>query len=252
MRVVAHMVTRNEEGRWLDLVLPRLLSQFGEVAVYDDASTDETRAVARELGAVVHRREHVDAAFTTNEGQFRADAWRWCIRALDLRPDDVIVVVDADEAIIGQDDPAALIAAFARNVDIDVGLRVRVREVWGFDLHEPLVRTDGQWAKLEVARVGRAGWEPRFMERHAFASGAVPGAKRLTVPIENLAIAHLGYATPADRRARLLRYRGDRGHNQRHVESIRSSGTQQPLGVTDSDRAWWDAVRRRWMARCGP
>lgn len=226
-RIIGHMVTRNEYGRYLTGTLPALAEHCDEVVVYDDQSDDGTLELARSTPRVhVRRRPDTVMSFADNESVFRQEAW-WAMENL-AHPEygDWILCLDADEFLIinGPDDLHRILID-----SLQQSLALPVDEVFGYDAeHRPLIRLDGYWGQITAARLVR--WKPcGVFEGRIEGGGSVPSAwGRRTDPAEDLRILHLGYAEPADRSNKYERYRTTAGHNPTHVASIKGPSYLQP------------------------
>jgi hypothetical protein len=192
MRIIGHMVIRNELGRSITTTLPCLKEICnGAVAVYDDQSTDGTDIYVKSLDIACARREDVIPAFREHESHFRWAAWRF---------------MEQTQA-----------AEFAGHRSISF----RVAEIFGFDVDGwPMQRTDGYWATITACRLARWTHEGIFDSRTE-AGGSIPSAwLRDSQQTSLVELFHLGYARPEDRVVKYERYRHGMGHNRRHVESI--------------------------------
>lgn len=230
MRLLGHMVTRNERGRWLTSSLPWLAELcHGDVAVYDDQSEDDTLAYVAELGLHGDRRIDGMASFVENEGVFRWAAWQHMEHALSPRDGDWVLAVDADELLLSRDPTAD--ADLVRMGTFDaIGEAVEsgqstitftVAETFAFDgAGWPLIRTDRYWGSITAYRLAR--WQPGgVFDPRKEAGGSLPSAwPRCAGANERLQLLHLGYARAQDRVAKYTRYRQGRGHNPRHIQSI--------------------------------
>jgi hypothetical protein len=234
MRIIGHMVTRNELGRWLIVTLP-WLSEIcnGDVAIYDDQSDDGTDIYVRSLGLQVERRPDVVPAFVEDESIFRWAAWRAMERLLEPGPGDWILAVDADELLVSTTAGADLVLVVTQLVDT-IGAAVtdtvtfHVAEIFGFNgMGWPLTRTDGYWGAITACRLAR--WQPEGMfQPRREGGGSLPSTWTAdTGPNGQLEIMHLGYARPEDRRVKHQRYTTGTGHNIRHVQSILEQPTLQ-------------------------
>jgi hypothetical protein len=230
MRVIGHVVTRNEMDRWLKSALPWLFEICdGNVAVYDDQSDDDIETYAGQLGVSFLRRPDGMPSFSDNEGHFRWAGWQAMERAFRPRRGDWILAVDADELLVtnqagcGLDEVRLLLAdaigeAEERN---QPSVSFEVAEVFAFDdMGWPLVRTDGYWGGITACRLAK--WEPQgIFDPRKEGGGSLPSSwSRAINAHEHLELLHLGYARPEDRIAKHHRYRTGTGHNRRHVESI--------------------------------
>lgn len=235
MRVIGHMVTRNEHGRWLTDTLPWLLEICaGHVAVYDDQSTDETVAYAESRGAAVARREDIVPSFANHEGVFRWAGWRFLEQSQTPRPGDWILAVDADELLLSKTAGGDLLvvihqlheAIATAEHDRQTSIAFNVAEVFSFDsMGWPLVRFDGYWGTINACRLAK--WQPGgTFDARREGGGSLPSGwahnARLATALE---IFHLGYAREEDRYAKRERYSEGTGHNPRHVASILTQAT---------------------------
>lgn len=215
--IFAHMVVRNEAGRYLQAVL-RALAGGGvtHVHVYDDASTDHTVALAEAEGAVVTKG---GADFLEHEGRCRFVAWLAFELAMAPEAGDWVLAVDADEILVTTDLAAEVEAAVAARPGV-VSLEVPIPEVFDLDDGVPLIRTDGFWATLAQPRLFR--YAPGGTFRDApLACGSVPTyAARASARARDVQLLHLGYLDPADRTAKFNRYYGKAGHSMAHISSI--------------------------------
>jgi Glycosyl transferase family 2 len=230
MRIIGHMVTRNEMGRWLTTTLPWLAELcHGDVAVYDDQSTDETAKYAADLVAAFRIRPDAIPSFAENEGVFRWAAWQFMERRLAARDGDWVLVVDADELLLtniagGDADQVRmqLMDAIGRaEEDGHRTLTFNVAEVFEFDgMGWPLVRTDGFWGTITACRAAHWQCQGVFGARKE-GGGSLPSSwRRNPRPDEHLELLHLGYARPEDRVEKHRRYSQGSGHSSRHVKSI--------------------------------
>lgn len=230
MRILGHMVTRNEMGRYLKTTLPWLAAVCGDnVVVYDDQSSDDTETYVTELGLHYRRRPDAIASFADNEGDFRWAAWQAMERRLHPRTGDWVLSVDADELLLSKTAGADLDDVLVQLVE-SVGvaeecgqqtITFRVGEVFELDdMGWPMVRTDGYWGGITACRFAK--WQVQgVFEPRKEGGGSLPSSwPRALHPDGNLELLHLGYARPEDRRIKHLRYVRSGGHNRRHIESI--------------------------------
>jgi hypothetical protein len=230
MRLIGHMVVRNEVDRWLSTTLPWLADLCdGHVAVYDDQSTDGTVDYVESLGLPVARRPDAIESFRSNEGIFRWAAWTAMERALSPRLGDWILAVDADELLLTNDPNGNRELVIARLYDAIADAEANrartatfeVAEVFGFDDRDwPLVRTDGYWGAITACRLAKWTVQGIFEPRKE-GGGSLPSAwPRATDTATHLQLLHLGYARGEDRHAKHQRYAAGHGHNPRHVASV--------------------------------
>lgn len=215
MRILGHMVVRNEADRFLAQCLGALIELTDQVAVFDDQSDDATVDIARDLGAIVAARADDETPFLVHEGQFRNTAWQWMEATLQPERGDWIFVVDADQLIYGAT-PTDLLGEITEAKHDTTALCLHVDELWA--LNPARRRTDGWWGHILSTCLFR--WHPgsRIADK-VLACGSVPLEGRKAT-IETPRLAHLGYVREADRVAKYERYHGKPGHNPSHVSSI--------------------------------
>lgn len=230
MRIIAHLVTHNEEARYLRDVLWWLNTMVDEVYVWDDQSTDNTVEIARLMGAHVEVRGQDVLSFAQDEAECRAAGWWWMIEASGAAPQDWVLCLDADEFLV----PGLGVTATERQMLEDATqlggpVIFPVAEVFAVQSGIPMVRLDGYWGQIEAMRLVPArGMTFRVMTEgcgsvpaHNFdAEGPVRGGP--------LSILHYGYARPEDRQLKHQRYGRGRGHNPIHVASIVTPGRLVP------------------------
>lgn len=200
-RLVTAILARNEAApdRYLRRVLARCTEFSDVVLVLDDASTDDTAQVARDMGCVVATRDAEHAWGI--ESPARRELWE---RAADLAgPAGWVLVCDADMVLVG--DPRPLCDSW-------------VCDAWGWPLadvwdDERWARVDGPWGFGPVtprpwlyrpsALRAPAQWNPRGVHcGHAPANfGGVMGV----APPDTYWI-HLGYLKPEHRVAKHAQY----------------------------------------------
>lgn len=223
MRVIAHLVARNEADRYLASALACIPTDL--IHLYDDCSTDDTVAVAEARGAVVRSRPAGVPSFLEHEGAFRQAAWDSMVATMDPHVGDWVLALDCDELVVADHgDVAGAVqkAIGAAQEGGALGVRLPIPEIW--DLDEPRLRLDGFWARLSAPRLF-AYWPGGRFRPEAMGCGSTPSYVTegyLSPHTYGLAIAHLGYAHADDRSAKYRRYAGRPGHNPVHIDSIRT------------------------------
>ena len=223
MRLLAHLVARNEADRYLASVLAALPTEH--VHLYDDQSTDATVAVAEAAGAQVKVRPHRVPAFMEHEGAFRQAAWNSMVDTLRPEAGDWVLALDCDEFVVaeGGDVPGAIQEAILAAQEAgNVGVRLPIPEVWKLDDRGPWQRVDGYWAGLRAPRLFAYRMAGEFAQAR-LGCGSVPlyaVEGHLSRHTYGLAIAHLGYVDPSDRAHKYRRYAGRPGHSPKHISSI--------------------------------
>lgn len=231
-RVIGHMVTRNELGRYLPSTIAWLRTLTDDqVHVYDDRSTDGTyEYLSDEDGVVVDCRLPGGITFAEDESAFRSVAWHAMEARFSPGPQDWVLCMDADEYLVSREPERFDLAA-----DIEEALTAGlgavsfpVAEVFDWNSH-PLIRVDGYWGQINACRLVRWRPEGTFVPRRE-GGGSVPtGWQAPHLESNNFTILHLGYARLEDRRVRYARYAGGVGHNPRHIKSILTSPDLQPF-----------------------
>ena len=144
MRTIATFVMRNEEHRYLNACL-KWTSQFvDDIFVFDDQSTDDSVAIARQYGPVAVRHGST-ASFLQNESEFREAAWMTMQNTLEPERGDIILALDTDEFVI--------MNGFNLTLEIGEVLQVPIHEVFGVKENVPMIRTDGYWGGISGQRV---------------------------------------------------------------------------------------------------
>ena len=221
------MCARDEADRYLDLSLSALCPAVDEVFVYDDQSTDRTVEVARHHAAHVVIRPNAVPAFLEHEGRFRQAAWDAFCATIVPQPGDWVLAVDADEIVLAEGDPKAVLRSGA----VGVARGIKIPEVFDVRDGTPYIRLDGQWGKIIGSRFFAYQHGGVFADK-AMASGSEPtyvvGVNRQM--LEGFWLLHLGYANPRDRAEKYARYSMRPGHADTHVASI----------VKEPDLARWN------------
>lgn len=211
------MVTLNEADRYLEAALTALRDHVDAVHVYDDRSTDDTVALAQDLGAVVSLRPPHHTSFAINEREMRQQAWEAFEMACHPGEDDWVLAVDADELLVA---PAGLEAAIP---DDAVSVVLPIPEVWGVEPGGTFrVRVDGWWKNLEAPRLFAYQAAGRIATHRDGCSSvptyAIDGVQSRET--HGVRLAHVGYVDADDRMAKFHRYYGQAGHSRAHIASI--------------------------------
>jgi hypothetical protein len=220
MRVLGHMVTRNEFSRYLAESIIHLRSIVDDLFVWDDQSDDGTLEYLRAVDVEVRRRRDGQLSFAEHEGAFRQAGWDALGRTLCPTADDWILCVDADEFLVTElgEHRSVREVLDAEIAATDTGsLTFPVAEVFATDRGRPLVRHDGFWGAISACRAVR--WRPAGLFRaEREGCGSVPDDWKRTTRSE-LTLLHYGYARTRDRVIKHARYSGG-GHHAGHVASI--------------------------------
>jgi glycosyltransferase involved in cell wall biosynthesis len=240
-RILGHMVTHNELGRYLPATLDWLVDICDTVVAYDDGSTDGTVDFLRASPVHLGCRPADAPSFSRDESALRAAAWKHLERVAQPQSTDWVLCIDADEFLVA-DDPASDLneeitdaveeasRAGAQSISFEVA------EVFDTSGPQPMVRTDGYWGEISACRLVRWRDKGRFDPRRE-GGGSVPSSwiswRHMAT---RLHLLHLGYATPEDRKARFMRYSAGAGHNPRHITSILQPPSLVPWTGMTPDR----------------
>lgn len=216
--LIANMVARNEEHRYLKEVLTHLNEAVDRIVFTDDASTDNTADLALSMGCNVFCNEK--SLFEKDESQLRTVAWANLSQF--AMPGDWILCIDADEMLFA-DRPDFRIGKLLSQQQYDV-LNVTFYHMW----NETHYRVDKAWNPTRSYRLFRyylggkfkpkklaCGSEPMYVEtlinrgKYMFDTG--------------LMMKHLGYMKDEDKQLKYDRYmKLDQGsyHSLTHLESI--------------------------------
>lgn len=231
-RLHAVLVARNEADRYLDAVLWSLPTD--SIHLFDDRSTDDTVALAESHGVEVTLRPEGTCSFAEHEGWFRQAAWTAFEARLKPEPEDWVLAVDCDEFLVALGDVRGAVRNAIHTADAmwAAAVRLPIPEVFEVRQDGPHVRMDGYWGTLSAPRLFRYRHGGRF-NPSAIACGSEPTYVALShaASSDGLALAHYGYATKEDRRAKYDRYMAmaNHGHNPAHIQSILSTPVVRPL-----------------------
>lgn len=236
VRIVGHMVVRNELHRYLPRTLDWLSREItSEIAVYDDQSDDGTWEFLESSGlaAVARRRDDVPS-FQETESSVRRAAWEFMERAVQPQAGDWILALDADEFLVA-DQPGQLIEQINHAIEACLAegfraINLTVREVFGYDGSTPLIRTDQYWDQIRACRLVQWDHGGQFLPVPE-GGGSVPNNwQNWRFYATGLSLLHYGYAREQDRQAKFDRYRTSPfgGHNPTHIASILRPGRLVP------------------------
>jgi len=221
--VFALIIVKNEAHRFLDSILAWHSTFIENVFIVDDGSTDETARICNKYAEWVVRRPDDVPSFLEDEAAFRGWAWKAVGDCLELKEDDWLLLLDADEYYMPQWG-VQQIGDDARSIGADA-IRFKMPEVWFADSMENgrhlYVRKDGFWNKNRNIRMVRYHRNATF-KTGVMGGGSVPsdynGCKILDT---NDVILHFGYLFPEDRLEKYERYKLiANSHSQAHIDSI--------------------------------
>lgn len=232
MKIVASMVTHNELGRYLPIVVPHLLGFCDEIRVLDDLSTDGTYEYLNDVKGVVVAKNRGPRMFL-NESDVRN---RLLAFTLEGEP-DYVLSIDADE-FVGSPNSVRMKAREGGRV-----YSLAMQEVWhatGSHLH---IRVDGLWGNRRCPILWRA---PRTLSHEwlipdrKLACGREPMVvRRTTARKSGSDVFHFGWTNELERAERFERYvEHDKGkfHHDRHLQSI-----MWPAAKVQTKPAVWPA-----------
>ncbi len=200
-RVVLSMVVRNEAGRYLDRVLRHAASYVDAAVILDDASTDGTAELCRTaLADLPHEVITLERSLFGQEHRLRRLQWKHTLAA----DPDWILNLDADEQF--EDAIRPLIRSLVDQTDVDAVL-FRLYDMWSATQY----RSDERWRAHTVHRPFLVrpvpGMDATWPERAQHAGRFPPSVSDLEFWTCAVRLQHLGWADPADRRAKHDRYR---------------------------------------------
>jgi len=218
-KLIAQMVGRNEEKRFLKEVLQRLSAQVDEIVFTDDCSEDDTYLIASNF---CHTYKTSEPTFSVHEGRLRTIAWsNLCKHAA---PGDWIIAIDCDEMLYRKDDHLSFdIKSVLSKSENDV-VNVRFYHMWNFTQY----RVDKLWAPNNSSRIFRFISDGAFLDK-ALACGSEPTYVSSWIRQRNfwlnsgLIMKHLGYILDEDKEKKYERYSnldGGKFHNINHINSI--------------------------------
>lgn len=156
MSITAIILTYNE-SRHIERAIRSIQAFTDQICVVDSDSTDDTRDIARRLGAEVHTH-----AFVNQARQFQ-----WALDTLDIRGDWVLRL-DADEII--EPDLAREITEQLPQLPVDVvGINLKRKHIF----MDRWVRHGGRYplVMLRLWRQGHGRVEDRWMDEHVVVWG---------------------------------------------------------------------------------
>jgi glycosyltransferase involved in cell wall biosynthesis len=218
-KIIAQMVGRNEEQRFLKEVLQRISTQVDEIVFTDDCSEDNTYSMASEF---CHTYKTEEPTFCVHEGKLRSIAWKNLSNH--ANPGDWIIAIDCDEMLYQKDDISLIdIRNILFKSEKDV-VNVRFYHMWNFKQY----RVDKLWAPNNSSRIFRFIFNGTFLDK-ALACGSEPTYVSDWIRQRNywvnsgLIMKHLGYIYDQDKIGKYERYiqlDGGKFHQINHINSI--------------------------------
>jgi glycosyltransferase involved in cell wall biosynthesis len=213
-RLIAQMVARNEEDRYLLPVLERLSKIASEIIFTDDCSEDGTREIAEEF---CHVYEMHEPTFAVDESRLRSIAWKNLTQH--AQPGDWVLAIDADEELYGIDYLPTLLDQSRFDV-----LGISFCHMWNPHSY----RVDKAWRPAISSRLFRFHPDGVFNDRR-LACGSEPTYVQELIRQRRmewntpLVMKHRGYERDEDKLAKYQRYMtldGGDFHSRAHIESI--------------------------------
>jgi len=218
-KLIAQVVGKNEEHRYLKDVLERLSQQVDLIVFTDDCSTDSTFSIAKQYCQTYQNKESL---FSKHEGHLRATAWGNLSEH--AKVGDWILAIDCDEMIYLKNNISSLdIKSTLKQSPSDV-VNVRFYHMWN-NTH---YRVDKLWAPENSSRIFRFKENGGFLNKK-LGCGSEPSyvmdwiRQRNYWSDSNLIMKHMGYEKDEDKISKYERYiKIDNGqfHNINHIESI--------------------------------
>lgn len=226
-RIIAHMVVRNEEDRFLDAALKWNSQWVDDVHVYDDASEDATLSVALRHTSLVGSRPSEAVSFAEDESALREAAWQNMIDVVKPVSSDFIICLDADEFLIGnhKETPREAMEKTCDYIDAVGAMSAGVKRLIVWEWGEiPMFRIDGFWGKDRQVRLAKFNPKAKTFRKAALGCGSMPqyAAKSTTQTVSYFSIMDLGYAIEGAPEAKYAFYKSRTGdaHNAAHIDSI--------------------------------
>lgn len=219
-KLIANIVARNEEDKYLTMVLDRLATQVDTIVFTDDCSTDGTVDIARKY--TDHIQVLPEPLFAVNEGELRQKSWEFLNSVTSPTVDDWILAIDCDELLYDTQIPLRELI----NTDQFDVIQIEFFHMW----NETCFRTDGGWRPHGSTRLFR--WQPNgvFNDRK-LACGSEPTYVNFianyfrdrVMTYSGLKMKHLSYIKDEDKRDKFDRYTkidGGAFHANDHINSI--------------------------------
>ncbi len=216
--LIANMVGRNEEGRFLEEVLDHLQGIVDLIVFTDDCSDDNTAEIASGFGEVFKTDRPL---FTEDEGALRTFSWGNLSKFAQAER-DWILAIDCDEKLWSTQ-PNFDMERLMRQDRYDV-VNIRFYHMW----NESQYRVDKLWAPTDSSRLFRYYYGGSFKDSK-LACGSEPTYVNTLIRRgkflrdSGLIMQHLGYVRDEDKQAKYERYMkldGGDYHNRAHLESI--------------------------------
>jgi glycosyltransferase involved in cell wall biosynthesis len=194
------MLVRNEEHRWLDLVLQQMLQICDRVVVLDDDSTDNTAQICMDYGCEVYTSQ--SSRWGVNEREARMDLFEKTITKVEHG--EWILCLDADELFVNSHIPYIEYLFNSLSNDIN-GIAFRLYDMWS----ETHYREDQHWQAhryywpmaIRYHNQFPYHWLDKKLHCGRFPANASAKCLPTMIPIK-----HMGWSREEDRLKKYARY----------------------------------------------
>lgn len=243
MKLVASAIVRNELGRYLEPWIGHLREFCDELVLVDDASTDDTAAIAKAWGATVFRSS--EPRFDEHEGRARQQLLEFTL----AREPTHVLAIDADEFVV---DGPRLRRELAGEHKAKRWM-LSMSEVWELDGDCVCLRSDGHWRPYKATVAWKVPDDPSLlvMPDRQLACGRLPAGLNGNAKVVPIDLLHFGWANESERQARYDRYMridGGRFHNLAHLKSILGPWTLQGTPWPSTLAQYREELERRVFA----
>ncbi len=200
-KITLAMLVRNEADRYLPAVLQQAAQYVDEAVILDDASTDKTVEVCRELLKGIPSFIHVNQSpGFGNEINLRQQLWELAVQS----SAEWILCLDADEVF--EDRVVSEIRTLVNQPHIDV-IGFRLYDFWDMEHY----REDEFWnAHLRYAPFlvrYQSKFPYQWLETPLHCGRFPQNVTLLPSAVSNLRLKHFGWATTEDRQIKYTRYK---------------------------------------------
>lgn len=227
MRIICHIVMKNEADRWLQSSLKWNLKFCDEIHIYDDQSDDDSVLIAKQYTDNVSVRPDDVPSFVEDESAFRQAAWNDMEKVCEPEKGDWILCLDADEFIVGNSVEKNVrkeldtLIEFAENSK-KMSVSIRRPEIWDL-CGSPKCRVDGFWDKDRPVRLVKWKSGGKF-KNVKLGCGSIPdyGFKGQVQNLQICYILHFGYAIEGTNKSKYDFYSSvqDNAHSREHLDSL--------------------------------
>lgn len=229
MKIIASIVLRNEEKRFLKSFLEWHSNIFDYIYIFDDQSSDATVDICRQYTDLIDIRKNDEPSFSDHEGKFRQTAWNNMSKTCHLMKNDWVVSLDADEfftAIKGKEkDTLSQLIDYGSHTK-KLAIAIEKVEIWNTNPFQ--ARVDGFWRRDKSIRLVK--WRPKAtFVNSKLGCGSIPeyGIQNYIHGIHIAHLLHCGYSIPgtAEKKYELYKNIDDNKHNPEHIKSLLTTPT---------------------------